>query len=54
VVAVHPGWVQTDMGGTSAKENVNDSVLGIMKMISQLSMSNSGMFYDFSGEELGY
>ncbi|MFT4748229.1 MAG: NAD(P)-dependent dehydrogenase (short-subunit alcohol dehydrogenase family) [Congregibacter sp.] len=54
VVAVHPGWVQTDMGGTSAKENVNDSVLGIMKMISQLSMSNSGTFYDFSGEELGY
>ena len=54
VVAVHPGWVQTDMGGTSATENVNDSALGIMKTISQLSISNSGTFYDFSGDELAY
>ena len=54
VVAVHPGWVQTDMGGNSAKENVNDSALGIMKVVSHLSISHSGTFYDFSGDELAY
>jgi NAD(P)-dependent dehydrogenase (short-subunit alcohol dehydrogenase family) len=54
VVAVHPGWVQTDMGGTSAKENVIDSAFGIMKVVSLLSISHSGTFYDFSGDELAY
>jgi NAD(P)-dependent dehydrogenase (short-subunit alcohol dehydrogenase family) len=52
VVAVHPGWVQTDMGGTLAKENVNDSAHGIMNVINNLSLSNTGKFYDFSGEKL--
>ena len=52
VVAVHPGWVQTDMGGTSAKENVEDSAHGIMDVINNLSLSNTGTFYDFSGEKL--
>jgi NAD(P)-dependent dehydrogenase (short-subunit alcohol dehydrogenase family) len=54
VVAVHPGWVQTDMGGISAKENVNDSAFGIMKVVSHLTISHSGTFYDFSGDVLAY
>jgi NAD(P)-dependent dehydrogenase (short-subunit alcohol dehydrogenase family) len=54
VVAVHPGWVQTDMGGSSARENVKDSALGIMKVILNLSIDTTGKFYDFKGEELPF
>ncbi|GAC33312.1 SDR family oxidoreductase [Paraglaciecola polaris] len=54
VVAVHPGWVQTDMGGSTAKENVVDSALGVMKVILNLSIDNTGNLYSFDGEELPF
>ncbi|AZG73201.1 SDR family oxidoreductase [Shewanella livingstonensis] len=54
VVSVHPGWVQTDMGGSAAQENVNDSALGIMQVIANLSIDNTGKFYDFNGEQLPF
>jgi len=54
VVAVHPGWVQTDMGGSSAREDITDSVLGIMRVIKKLSIDNTGGFYDFNGDQLPF
>ena len=54
VVSVHPGWVQTDMGGSSASVSVNDSALGIIKVINNLSIHNTGQFYDVSGEQLPF
>ena len=54
VVAIHPGWVQTDMGGASAREDVNVSVLGIMNVIVDLSINNTGEFYDFNGKKLPF
>ncbi|MGE6569702.1 SDR family oxidoreductase [Shewanella vesiculosa] len=54
VVSVHPGWVQTDMGGSAARVKVIDSALGIIKVINQLSIANTGEFYNFSGEQLPF
>jgi NAD(P)-dependent dehydrogenase (short-subunit alcohol dehydrogenase family) len=54
VVAIHPGWVKTDMGGFTANEDVDDSAVGIMKVITNLSINNSGGFYDFNGDELPF
>ena len=54
VVSVHPGWVQTDMGGSSASVSVNDSALGIIKVINNLSIHTTGQFYDVSGEQLPF
>ena len=54
IVAVHPGWVQTDMGGSLANENVKNSALGIMKVIMNLSMHTTGSFNDFNGEGLPF
>lgn len=47
---VHPGWVQTKMGGTEAPLSVQDSTAGIWKVIQGLS--KSGSFVDYQGREL--
>lgn len=52
VVSVHPGWVQTDMGGQSAPVTVNESVSGIVKIISSLQKSQTGMFFKYDGTAL--
>jgi NAD(P)-dependent dehydrogenase (short-subunit alcohol dehydrogenase family) len=49
---VHPGWVKTDMGGSSAPTSIEESAKGIHQVISGLSLDKSGSFFDFEGELL--
>lgn len=51
-VVFHPGWVQTDMGGKEAPLSVFESVTGIRQVLSQLSIKESGKFFDYKGDEL--
>ncbi|KAG9091905.1 hypothetical protein FRC06_000329 [Ceratobasidium sp. 370] len=48
---VHPGWVQTDMGGPNATITPQESVNGMLKLIDKLDMTNSGGYWVYSGEE---
>ncbi len=51
-VVVHPGWVQTDMGGTGAPLSVEESVTGIRDLVAGLGPADHGRFWAWDGREL--
>ncbi|XP_014736172.1 PREDICTED: C-factor-like [Sturnus vulgaris] len=51
-VAIHPGWVKTDMGTEQALLTVEHSVRGILTVLASLSQDNSGAFLDWEGNSL--
>ncbi|XP_068267465.1 C-signal-like isoform X2 [Nyctibius grandis] len=52
-VALHPGWVQTDLGGSAGHTppvTPEDSVRGMLKVLSSLSEKDTGTFLDWEGK----
>ncbi|MEM9408818.1 MAG: SDR family oxidoreductase [Acidobacteriota bacterium] len=48
-VALHPGWVRTDMGGPHALIDAPESVTGMRRVIASLSAEQSGAFLNYDG-----
>jgi NAD(P)-dependent dehydrogenase (short-subunit alcohol dehydrogenase family) len=51
VVAIHPGWVRTDMGGPEAHLSASASAAGILNVIDALTPQDNGKFYTWEGTE---
>lgn len=49
-ISVHPGWVQTDMGGAGADLTPQESAAGIAALTDGLTPEMSGSFYKWNGE----
>ncbi|MCZ4353008.1 SDR family oxidoreductase [Roseovarius aestuarii] len=47
----HPGWVRTDMGGSTADISIEDSVAGLTQRFDALDISNTGCFLQWDGRE---
>ena len=52
VVAVHPGWVQTDMGGPKAAISTKDSVAAMLETFTKLSEEDHGAFRTFDNKPI--
>ena len=49
---LHPGWVQTRMGGAGAPVTPEDSIRGMRRVIDRLSRADSGEFFDYQGQRV--
>ncbi|XP_035520859.1 C-factor [Morone saxatilis] len=51
-MAIHPGWVRTDMGGSQAPLSPEESVSSVLSVIGGLTEKDNGSFLNFTGEVL--
>jgi NAD(P)-dependent dehydrogenase (short-subunit alcohol dehydrogenase family) len=54
VLAVAPGWVRTDMGGSSAPLSVEQSARGIVDMLETRAGTGRHGFVDYQGREVAW
>ena len=52
VASYHPGWVQTDMGGSAADISVSVSATGLVKRFTELDLAKTGRFFNYDGSDL--
>ncbi|MFL6697256.1 MAG: SDR family oxidoreductase [Vitreoscilla sp.] len=53
-VALHPGWVRTEMGGSSADLDPSESVAGMRRALAELDASRNGSFLNYDGAPLAW
>ena len=54
VVALHPGWVKTDMGGSGAPLTPAESVQGLRRVLGALTSEHAGQFLAHDGSVISW
>ena len=53
-VALHPGWVRTDMGGAGADIDVQTSAADLRRTLAALQPADTGGFFNHDGQPLSW
>jgi NAD(P)-dependent dehydrogenase (short-subunit alcohol dehydrogenase family) len=53
-VALHPGWVRTDLGGPQAPIGPAESATGLFRLLTRLTLEDSGKLWTYEGRVLAW
>ncbi len=53
-IALHPGWVKTDMGGDDADIDVGKSVSGLRAVLERAAPAENGGFFNYDGSAIDW
>ena len=54
IVAIAPGWSRTEMGGTDAPLEPEESIRGVLATLDGLYDSGKRGFFDYKGQSVGW
>ena len=54
VLAVHPGWMQTDMGGASATDDPADVAARVLRLATDVTMATDALFVTADGAAMDF